>query len=366
MSRKDEDVLKYEEKPMITTRQVTDSLESYTLSNGKGMTVTVINYGAAIAKVEAPDRDGKIDDVVLGHDDLTRYVGGRFYLGATVGRYANRIAGGHFVLHGREYHVTRNKNGNLLHGGEAGFDKKYWQANALGESGDPAVEMQLVSPDGDEGFPGTVQIRLIYRVTSNNELQIEYDAVTNKPTVINITNHSYFNLTGSAANPITGHLLMIDADDFTPTDASSIPTGAIRDVAGTPLDFRKLTPIGERINESWDQLQNSRGYDKNFVLNNYDGSVRKVATAFEPSSGRTMEVYTDQPGLQFYSGNYLDGKMKGKGGVIYGERSAFCLECQHFPNSPNEKRFPSTTLEPGQHYRQTTVYRFSVDGNNQL
>ncbi len=360
MINNDRDVLKSEGKHEVTGGHITGLLESYTLSNGKGMAVTVINYGAAIAKIEVPDRDGKIDDVVLGHDDLAGYIGGRFYLGATVGRYANRIAGGRFVLNGKEYQVAKNKNGNMLHGGEVGFDKKFWQTRILEESEDPAVEMKLVSPDGDEGFPGTMEITTVYRLTADNELRIQYDAVTDKPTVINITNHSYFNLTGSAANPITGHLLTIDADAFTPTDAFSIPTGAVSEVGGTPLDFRKLTRIGDRIDENHPQLQNSKGYDKNFVLNNYDGSLRKAAAVFEPSTGRVMDVFTDQPGMQFYSGNYLDGTMKGKGGIIYGERSALCLECQHFPNSPNEKRFPSTVLEPGQHYKQTTVYGFSV------
>lgn len=361
MFRNNEDVSKSEENSMVTTRHIADSLESYTLSNGKGMSVTVINYGAAIAKTEVPDREGKTEDVVLGHDNLTGFVGGRFYLGATVGRYANRIAGGRFVLNGKEYHVTKNKDGNLLHGGEVGFDKKFWLVNLPEANKNPVVEMNLTSPDGDEGFPGTLQISVVYRLTADNELRIEYDAVSDKPTVINITNHSYFNLTGSAANRITGHLLMIDADSFTPTDAFSIPTGAFSEVKNTPLDFRELTPIGDRIDENHAQLQNSMGYDKNFVLNDYDGNVRKAATAFEPSTGRVMEVFTDQPGMQFYSGNYLDGKMKGKGGVFYRGRSAFCLECQHFPNSANEKRFPSTSLEPGQRYKQTTVYKFSID-----
>ncbi len=361
MSEKSEEILKPGDLPGIESRSYEGGLESYTLSNGKGMSVAIINYGAAIAKIFVPDRDGNVADVVLGHDDPTEYIGGRFYLGATVGRFANRIAAGHFILKGKEYQVAKNRNGNLLHGGDSGFDKKFWKTRIVRAGENPAIELKLFSPDGDEGFPGNLEVRILYMVTQNNELRIEYAAETDKTTVINLTNHGYFNLTGSAENTILDHVLSIEADAFTPTDDAGLPTGEIREVSGTPMDFRKLTPVGSRIGDDYDQLKNSKGYDRNFVLNRYDGEVREVAAVYEPVSGRVMEVLTDQPGLQFYTGNYLDGAMKGKNGIYYKERTGLCLECQHFPDSPNQTNFPSTVLEPGDVYSQTTIYRFSMD-----
>ncbi len=336
-------------------------VDSCKLANGKGISATFLNYGAAIARIEVPDRDGNIADVVLGHENPANYVGARFYLGATVGRFANRIAGGKFILDGKEYQVTTNSKGNLLHGGTVGFDKKFWKARVVEEKGDPAVEFILTSPDGDEGFPGTMEVKVMYTLTSKNELMIEYVATSDRPTVINLTNHGYFNLTGSGANSILNHVLYINADSFTPTDGASLPTGEIADVSGTPMDFRKFNVIGDRIGEEYEQLTQCKGYDKNWVLNNYTGDVREAATLYEPASGRVLEIFTDQPGLQFYSGNYLDGSLKGKGGAYYRERSGLCLECQHFPNSPNVEKFPSTALMPGDAYKQTTIYRFSID-----
>lgn len=361
MSEKSEYISKQDGLPGIESRSFLSGLESYTLANGKGMSVTIINYGAAIAKIVVPDRDGNFADVVLGHDDPKGYIGGRFYLGATVGRFANRIAAGHFMLRGKEYQVTKNRNGNLLHGGNSGFDKKFWKTKIVRAGENPAIELKLLSPDGDEGFPGNLEVRILYTVTPDNELRIEYTAETDNTTVINLTNHGYFNLTGSAENTILDHVLSINAGAFTPTDDGGLPTGEIRDVSGTPMDFRKLTVVGERIGDGYDQMKNSKGYDKNFVLNGYDGEIHKAAVLYEPVSGRVMEVLTDQPGLQFYTGNYLDGMMEGKNGVYYKERTGLCLECQHFPDSPNRQNFPSTALEPGDVYRQTTIYKFSVD-----
>ncbi len=361
MSEMSENTLKQGDLPGIESRSYDAGLESYTLANGNGMSVTIINYGAAIAKIVVPDRGGVLADIVLGHDDPKGYIGGRFYLGATVGRFANRIAAGHFVLRGKEYHVTKNRNGNLLHGGNLGFDKKFWKTRIVQAGENPAIELKLLSPDGDEGFPGNLDAAILYTVTQDDELRIDYTAVTDKTTVINLTNHGYFNLTGSAENSILDHVLTINADTFIPTDDAGLPTGEMRDVSGTPMDFRKLTAVGDRIGVDYDQLKNSEGYDKNFVLNGYDGEVHEAAVLYEPVSGRVMEVLTDQPGLQFYSGNYLDGAMEGKNGVYYRERTGLCLECQHFPDSPNRQNFPSTTLEPGDVYRQTTIFRFSVD-----
>ncbi|MCL5021543.1 MAG: galactose mutarotase [Bacteroidetes bacterium] len=331
------------------------------MNNGKGMRVTIINYGATMARIEVPDRNGNVADVLLGHEKLSSYIGGRFFLGATVGRYANRIAGARFVLDGRECRVTPNRNGNLLHGGEKGFDKKYWKAEVFDEGPEPSLDLSLVSPDGDEGFPGRMEVKVTYSISSDNELRIHYVATTDKTTVINLTNHSYFNLTGSPANTILDHVLTINADRFTATDNQSIPTGEMKDVAGTPLDFRKPTAVDSRIDEDYEQLRNADGYDKNWVLNQYTGAVREVASLYEPTSGRRMKVLTDQPGLQVYSGNYLDGAVEGKKGVYLTRRSGLCLECQHFPNSPNESSFPSTVLRPGQTYNQTTIYGFRAD-----
>lgn len=344
----------------ITRKKIDDLLESFILTNTSGMKVTIINYGATIAWIEVPDRSGKIADVVLGHADLRDYVGGRFYLGATVGRYANRIAGGRFTLDGHVYQVTVNSKGNHLHGGAIGFDKKYWGAKIMEELHVPTLELSLVSTDGEEGFPGRMDAKVLYTLTENNELKIGYVASCDKPTIINLTNHSYFNLTGSPANSILDHILTVNADKFTMTDGMSIPTGEIDRVDNTPLDFRRSTRIGDRIDANFEQTKLSGGYDQNFVLDNYDGSLRRVASAYDPSSGRLMEVYTDQPGMQFYSGNYLDGAVMGKGGAVLSKRSGFCLECQHFPDSPNHKEFPSVVLRPGETYKQDTIYKFST------
>ncbi len=345
----------------VSTEKLGNNLESFVLTNDKMMKVTLVNYGAAIAGIEVPDRDGKSADVTLGHADLCNYVGGRFYLGATVGRFANRIRYGKFVIDGKEYQVTVNSKGNHLHGGTVGFDKHYWKSRIVNQNDDASVEFTLFSPDGDEGFPGTMQVKVLYSLTKDNQFKMKYTATTDKPTIVNLTNHGYFNLTGSPANTILDHFLAINSNCFTPTDDLSVPTGEIRNVANTPLDFRKSTAVGDRINDSYEQLKLANGYDQNFVLNDFTGNVRQAARLYEPSTGRLLEVLTDQPGVQLYSGNYLDGKVVGKGGIPIRPRSGLCLECQDFPNAPNVKLFPSVVLRPGQAYKRTTIYQFGVD-----
>lgn len=345
----------------ITSEYRDHNLYSYDLKNSNGMSVSILNYGATIARMEVPDRNGVIADVLLGHDNFSNYIGGRFYLGATIGRYANRIANGCFNLDGKECQVSVNRAGNLLHGGFEGFDKKFWDARIIECKENSALELTLISHDGEEGFPGTMEAKVIYSVTESNELKIKYMATSNKTTVINLTNHAYFNLTGTADNSILDHILKINADNFTPINERSLPTGLIENVGGTPLDFRSPHKIGERIDNKFGQLKLANGYDHNFVINNFNGDVREAATLYEPISGRFMEVYTNQPGIQFYSGNYLDGTYEGKNGIKFLQRSGLCLECQHFPNSPNEKDFPSVILKPGQVYRQTTIYKFSIN-----
>jgi aldose 1-epimerase len=333
----------------------------YTLRNASGMTVQIINYGATITSILVPDRTGQFDDVVLGYDSLQGYVSGTAYFGAVVGRYGNRIGKGRFQLDGKEYQLATNDGDNHLHGGKAGFNKVLWETKSFdGSSPEPSLQLQYVSPDGEEGYPGTLTLKVTYTLTAGNELRINYEGTTDKPTILNPTQHSYFNLSGSLYNTILGHLLMIEAEAFTPVDKGLIPTGQIAAVAGTPMDFRTATVIGARINDSYQQLVFGRGYDHNWVLKAPAGTIRKAADLYEPISGRAMEVFTDQPGVQFYTGNFLDGKTAGKNGIYYQHRTGLCLETQAFPDSPNKPQFPSTTLRPGQVYRQTTIYKFST------
>ncbi len=324
----------------------------YTLSNAKGMEAAITNYGGIIVSIKVPDRGGKPGDVVLGFDSLDGYLKEHPYFGAIVGRYGNRIAKGKFKLNGAEYTLARNNGENALHGGLKGFDKKVWTAKPSGNS----LELRYVSKDGEEGYPGTLSATVRYTLTNENELRIDYTATTDKATVLNLTNHSYFNLAG--AGDILGHQLTINADRFTPVDAGLIPTGELRPVAGTPFDFRKPHAIGERINNNDEQLKLGKGYDHNFVLNGAAGTLRLAARATDPSSGRVLEVLTTEPGLQFYTGNFLDGSVKGKGGRAYAFRNGFCLETQHFPDSPNKPSFPTVVLKPGQTFRSTTVFKF--------
>jgi aldose 1-epimerase len=331
----------------------------YILMNSNGMSAEIINYGASVVSLRVPDVNGKIADVILGYDNLEGYINGNAFMGGIVGRYGNRINKGQFVLDGKKYQVTVNNGNNHLHGGVKGFHKVFWSGEKI-ESDTPAVMLTYVSRDGEEGYPGTVTITVQYNLTKENALEINYKAVTDKPTIINPTSHCYFNLTGSPHNTILNHLVMINAEQFTPINDESITTGELKNVEDTPMDFRKPTEIGSHIDENDIQLKNGKGYDLNWVLNKNYGQIGLAASVYDPESGRFMEVFTDQPGIQFYSGNNLNGTIKGKAGIYYKYRTALCLECQHFPDSPNKKNFPSVILRSGEIYRQTTIYKFSV------
>lgn len=331
----------------------------YTLTNQTKMTVQITNYGARIVSITVPDRHGKMADVVLGFDNLAGYLGNDPYFGATIGRFANRIARGRFTLDGVQYHLPINDPPNSLHGGTKGFDKRVWTAQEVSQD-PPSVSLTYFSPNGQEGYPGGLHVKVLYTLMKNDGLRIDYTATTDKETVVNLTNHSYFNLAGEGNGNILRQELMVNADRFTPFNANRIPTGQIASVANTPFDFRKLTPIGARINESNRQLKIFDGYSVNFVLNRKGAGLALAAEAVDPGSGRVLKVFTTQPGLQFYSGNMLDGSIHGKGGKVYGFRCAYALETQHYPDSPNHSNFPSTVLKPGQTYRQTTVYEFTT------
>jgi len=333
----------------------------FKLTNAHGVRADIMDYGGTVVRLFVPDRDGRMGDVVLGFDNLSDYLDKSPYFGCIVGRYANRIARGRFVLDGTEYRLATNDHGNHLHGGIRGFDKVLWDAEPLQCDGAVGLKLTYTSPDGEEGYPGTLKTTVTYRLTNNNELKIEYRAETDKPTVVNLTNHTYWNLAGPGVCDILSHVLMINADRFTPVDATLIPTGEIRPVAGTPLDFRKPTPIGARINADDEQLKLAGGYDHNFVLNKpAPGAISLAARVYEPHTGRVLEVWTTEPGIQFYSGNFLDGTITGKGGKVYKHRYGFCLETQHYPDSPNHPNFPSVVLRPGQTYQTTTVYKLGV------
>ena len=336
------------------------AVEIYTLRNRRGAEARVMTYGATVVSLKVPDRRGRFEDVVLGFDRFETYEADTHYIGCVVGRYANRIAKGRFTLNGVEYTLAVNNGENHLHGGLRGFDKVVWTARPLNLRAGQAVEMTYVSRDGEEGYPGTLTARVVYTLTEANELRIDYSATTDKDTVVNLTNHSYFNLAGHGNGDILGHRLMLNAARFTPTDSGSIPTGELRSVRGTPFDFRRATPIGARIEQDEEQLKFGSGYDHNFVVNGRAGTLRLAARATDPTSGRSMEVWTTEPGVQLYTGNFLEGTAAGKGGKQYGRRDAFCLETQHFPDSPNRPAFPSTVLRRGARFRSTTVYKFSV------
>ena len=337
------------------------SVDLYTLTNRHGMQARITNYGGIVVSLTAPDRDGRFDDVVLGYNDLDSYMKPPFpYFGAIIGRYGNRIAKGRFILNGVEYKLAVNNGENTLHGGIKGFDKVVWTASQRETVGGPSLVLDYLSKDGEEGYPGNLQTRVVYTLTNNNELKIEYTASTDKDTVINLTHHSYFNLKGEGNGDILEHRVVLRADSFIPTDAGSIPTGEIRKIAGTPFDFRTPFAIGARINNDDEQLKFGNGYDHTWVINGRMGVLRQAATVYEPTTGRLMEVWTTEPGVQFYTGNFLDAKIIGKSGKPYPRRSGFCLETQHYPDSPNKPNFPTTTLRKGATYRSTTIYRFST------
>lgn len=329
----------------------------YILTNKNGMEVAITNYGGTVVTLKVPDRNGKIEDVVLGYDKLEDYEAGKAYFGATVGRYANRIAHAKFTLDGVTYTLPKNDGDNHLHGV---FNKRVWNPKDVSGSDGQALELTYVSKGGEDGYPGNLSVKVVYTLTGQNELKIDYSATTDKDTVLNLTNHCYFNLAGQGNGDILQQQLMIRADRFTPVDATLIPTGELRSVKGTPFDFTTSTVIGARIDQDNEQLKLGKGYDHNWVLNNSTaGSLYIAAQAYDPHSGRLLEVSTTEPGLQLYTGNFLDG-IHGKGGKVYNRRYAFCLETQHFPDSPNHPQFPSTVLKPGQHFQSTTVYKFSA------
>ena len=336
-----------------------ENVDIYTLRNAHGVEARITNYGGIVVSLKVPDRNGKFDDVVLGFNDLDNYLKPGPYFGALIGRYGNRIAKGRFTLNGVEYKLAVNNGENHLHGGIKGFDKVIWAGNELKMKTGPALVLDYISNDGEEGYPGNLTVRVIYTLTNNNELKIEYSATSDKDTVTNLTHHSYFNLAGEGNGDILNTRVTINANRFVPTDAGSIPLGELRRVSGTPFDFLKAHAIGERINQDDEQIKFGSGYDHTWVINGRPGVMRLAATAYEATSGRVMQVWTTEPGVQFYTGNFLDGTLTGKAGKLYPRRSGFCFETQHYPDSPNQPSFPTTTLKKGATYKSTTIYRFS-------
>jgi aldose 1-epimerase len=338
------------------------SVDLYTLTNAHGMQAAITNYGGIVVSLNVPDRKGAMADVVLGFDKLQSYTAKNPYFGALVGRYGNRIAQGKFTLDGRQCTLAQNDNGNHLHGGIQGFNRVVWTVKAAANEKEPKLVLSYLSHDGEEGYPGNLDVTVTYTVTDADELKIDYRATTDKPTVVNLTNHSYFNLAGAGSGDVLKHELTINASRFTPVAKGLIPTGELRAVAGTPFDFTKPTAIGARIGADDEQLKLGLGYDHNWVLDrDKDGpQLALAARVSEPTTGRIMEILTTEPGLQFYSGNFLDGSDVGKRGVAYKHRYGFCAETQHFPDSPNKPNFPSTVLKPGEEHPTTTIYRFSA------
>jgi aldose 1-epimerase len=332
-------------------------VERFTLTNANGVELKAISYGGIITSLRVPDRTGKLDDIVLGFDTLDGYLKDHPFFGAIIGRYGNRIGKAQFSLDGKVYKLAANNGPNHLHGGTKGFDKVLWSVEPIGSNG---LAFTRTSPDGEEGYPGNLRMRVTYTLSDKNELIVEYHATTDKATPVNLTQHSYFNLAGQSSGDILGHELMLNADRYTPVDDTLIPTGELAAVAGTPFDFRKPTAIGARINNDNPQLKVGKGYDHNWVLNRKGAGLELAARVHEPKTGRTLEITTTEPGIQFYAGNFLDGTLTGKGGAVYKHRTGFCLETQHYPDSPNQPKFPTTTLKPGAEYRTRTVFTFGV------
>jgi aldose 1-epimerase len=330
----------------------------YSLRNGNGIEARVSTYGGILVSLLAPDRNGNLADIVLGYDHLQGYLDSSPYFGALVGRCANRIAKGKFTLEGKTYSLAVNNGSNSLHGGLKGFDKVIWQPTLTRMATGPALELNYLSKDGEEGYPGNLTVKAIYSLDETNSLRVDITATTDKTTIVNLTQHSYFNLIGQG--DALGHLVQIDADRFTPVDATLIPIGELRPVNATPFDFRQPTAIGARIDQDDEQLKLGHGYDHNFVVNHAPGQLGRIARVTEPSSGRVLEVFSDWPGAQFYTANHLDGSIHGKGGRVYQRRCGFCIEPQHFPDSPNHPNFPSVVLKPGQTYRHSVIYKLST------
>ena len=339
-----------------------DSIRLYTLTNNHGMTVKVTNYGAIVTSIMVPDRDGKIADITLGYNSVEGYINAvdRPYFGAIVGRYGNRIAKGRFSIDGETYKLATNNDENHLHGGNVGFDKVVWDAKPVSSDGCDGIELIYLARDGEEGYPGNLSVKVLYQLSNNNELIIQYHATTDKATPINLTQHTYFNLKGEGEGTILDHELLLNAKRYTPVDKGLIPTGKLAPVAGTPFDFTSPKAIGRDIGQEHQQLEYGLGYDHNFVLDGNEGTMKLAARVYEPTSGRVLEVQTTEPGVQFYCGNFLDGTLKGKSGKPYVHRGGFCLETQHFPDSPNHAEFPSTILRPGEQYKTKTVFKFST------
>ena len=351
------------EKKMFGKLSNGQEVDEYILKNTNGMEVNIIDYGATVVLLTAPDKNGNYADVVLGYDNLEGYVADKAYFGAIVGRYGNRIGKGKFKLDGKEYQLSINDGENHLHGGTEGFNRKVWKVEnteAVEAMGNTSITLKYTSKDGEEGYPGTVELTVNYTLTKNNELSINYTATTDRKTILNPTHHSYFNLSGDMNKTILDNEVMIDADKFTPIDKRLITTGVFTDVTNTPMDFRVPKKVGKEIETEYEQLKFAGGYDHNWVVNKHQEQIFKFASVYESTSGRLMDVWTDQPGMQFYSGNFLDGTVKGKKGVVYAKRTGLCLEAQVYPDSPNKPEWPSPVLEPGKRYRQTTIYKFSA------
>ena len=334
----------------------------YTINNDRGMEAKVTNYGGIVSSIKVPDRHGKAGEVVLGFDSLSEYLGEHPCYGATIGRFANRIARGRFLLNGREYRLAKNDGHNHLHGGWKGFDKIFWEAEEVLSGGDQALRLRYLSMDGEEGYPGNLSVSVTFRVRADDALLIDYSATTDESTVLNLTNHSYFNLTDGGSSDILDHELQIDADYYLPIDREAIPLGAVCGVAGTPFDFRESTSIGSRIREQDEQLGFGEGYNHLWVLRKKEESPARAARIYAPKSGRLMEVFTTEPGVQFFSANFPGNMFRGRDGLFCPARGGFCLETQHYADSPNHPEYPSTVLNPGEVYRQTTIYKFSVPG----
>lgn len=356
-----------EKSPVLLSSQNFDAeldgkkVELFTLKNSNGLVTEITNYGGKVVSLWTPDKNGDFEDVVLGFETIDEYfTTSEIYFGSLIGRYGNRIGGGVFSINDTTYTLAQNNNGNALHGGIKGFNNVVWDANQIN---DQTLELNYLSKDMEEGYPGNLDVKVVYRLTDDNELKIEYWATTDKATPVNLTHHSFFNLKGAGNGDINGHIIQINADAYTPVDDGLIPTGEIAPVEGTPMDFREPTPISARVDDNFEQLKFGNGYDHNWVLNQADNDLTFAAKVVEPTTGRTMEVYTNEPGIQFYGGNFLDGSVTGKGGKIYPFRSALCLETQHFPDSPNKPNFPSTILKPGEEYYSICVYKFGTNVN---
>lgn len=348
------------EKTVFGTLPDGSTADLYTLRNANGMEVQITNYGGTITKLQAPDKDGKFANITLACDSLSGYLKGVPYFGALIGRYGNRIAKGKFTLEDKEYTLVQNNGVNALHGGTKGFDKVLWTAMPV-DGEEPQLKLNYTSADGEEGYPGKLEVEVVYTLQKNNALKIDYKATTDKATVVNLTNHTYFNLTGDASKDVLGHEVTLQADKFLPVDESLIPTGELKAVAGTPFDFTSAHTIGERINDAKDvQIKYGKGYDHCWVFTKAGNELKKVASVYEPTTGRVIEVATTEPAIQFYSGNFLDGTVIGEGGIPAKFRTGFCLETQHYPDSPNQPKFPTTVLKPGETYQTTTVYSFSI------